>query len=70
MFFCSVLSLVLSDPVQEKNVLQSWLDSIYVAKLLNILPCLAQKTMLIVFEDISYILVRPACALNVLKEFL
>lgn len=42
-FFCSVLYLILSDPVQEKNVLQSWLYSVYVAKLLNILPCLARK---------------------------
>ena len=43
----------LPDPIQEKNVLQYWL---YAAKLLNILPCLAQKTMSTVFQEISYIL--------------
>lgn len=46
----------LPDPIQEKNVLQYWLYSDYAAKLLNILPCLAQKTMSTVFQEISYIL--------------
>ena len=47
---------LLPDPIQEKNMLQHWLYSDYAAKLLNILPCLAQKTMSTVFQEISYLL--------------
>lgn len=65
-------SVVFSDPSQEKkNRLQYWLYPVYVAKLLNISPCFAQKTVLIVFKEISYIL-EYLCIrdLNVLSVFL
>lgn len=55
---------------REKNRLQYWLYPVYVAKLLNISPCFAQKTVLIVFKEISYIL-EYLCIrdLNVLRVF-
>lgn len=52
-------------------MLQYWLYAVCVAKLLNIFPCLAQKTVLIVFKEISYILeYLRICDLNVLSIFL
>lgn len=56
---------LLSEPVRGKSVLQHWLCSGDVATLLNILFCLVQKTVLIVFKEISYILEHLCiCALK------
>lgn len=66
----AVFSPALSDPAQEKNLQQRWLFSVYVAKLLNILSCLVQKTVVIVFKQISCILEHSKCALNMLRLLL